>query len=80
MSPVPWPTASFRVRSVLACTLGAALLASSKSGEPSRIAFENRQERSGVTFVLNNGTTDGQHSWFRQKQPGIFQSALPQQS
>jgi hypothetical protein len=58
MSAVPWPTAAFRVRSVLACTLGAALLASSKPGEQSRIAFENRQEQSGVTFVLNNGTTD----------------------
>jgi hypothetical protein len=34
------------------------LLASSRPGEQSRIAFENRQEQSGVTFVLNNGTTD----------------------
>jgi hypothetical protein len=34
------------------------LLASSKPGEQSRIAFENRQKQSGVTFVLNNGTTD----------------------
>jgi hypothetical protein len=34
------------------------LLASSKPSEQSRIGFENRQERSGVTFVLNNGTTD----------------------
>jgi len=34
------------------------LLASLKPSEQSRIAFENRQERSGVTFVLNNGTTD----------------------
>jgi len=34
------------------------LLASSKPGEQSRIAFENRQEKLGVTFVLNNGTTD----------------------
>jgi hypothetical protein len=58
MSGVPWPTAALRVRSVLACTLGAALLASSKPGEQSRIAFENRQKQSGVTFVLNNGTTD----------------------
>ena len=58
MSGVPWPTAAFRARSVLACTLGAALLASSKPGEQSRIAFENRQKQSGVTFVLNNGTTD----------------------
>ncbi len=58
MSAVPWPTAALPVRSVLACTLGAALLASSKPGEQSRIAFENRQEQSGVTFVLNNGTTD----------------------
>ena len=58
MSAVPWPTAAFRVRSVLACTLGAALLASSQPSEQSRIGFENRQERSGVTFVLNNGTTD----------------------
>jgi len=58
MSGVPWPTAGFRVRSVLACTLGAALLASSKPSEQSRIGFENRQEHSGVTFVLNNGSTD----------------------
>jgi len=34
------------------------LLASSQPSEQSRIGFENRQERSGVTFVLNNGTTD----------------------
>src|SRR5882762_3183569 len=58
MSAVRWPAAGFCVRSVLACTLGAALLASSKPGEQSRIAFESRQEKSGVTFVLNNGTTD----------------------
>jgi hypothetical protein len=58
MSAAPWPTAGFRVRSVVACTLGAALLASSKPSEQSRIAFENRQEKSGVTFVLNNGTTN----------------------
>ncbi len=58
MSGVPWRTAGFRVRSVLVCTLGAALLASSQPSEQSRIGFENRQERSGVTFVLNNGTTD----------------------
>jgi hypothetical protein len=38
--------------------LGAALLASSKPGEQSRITFENRQKKSGVRFVLNNGTTD----------------------
>jgi len=58
MSGVPWPGAGLRARSVLACTLSAALLASLKPSEQSRIAFENRQERSGVTFVLNNGTTD----------------------
>ena len=58
MSVVPWPTAGFRVRSVLACTLSAALLASLKPSERSRIAFENRQEQSGVAFVLNNGSTD----------------------
>ncbi len=58
MSGVPWPAAGLRARSVLACTLSAALLASLKPSEQSRIAFENRQERSGVTFVLNNGTTD----------------------
>jgi hypothetical protein len=34
------------------------LLASSKPGEQSRIMFENHQEKSGVRFVLNNGTTD----------------------
>jgi len=58
MSGVPWRGAGLRARSVLACTLSAALLASLKPSEQSRIAFENRQERSGVTFVLNNGTTD----------------------
>ena len=58
MSAVPWPTAGFRLRSVLACTFSAALLASSKPSEQSRIAFENRQEKSGVTFVLNNCTTN----------------------
>jgi hypothetical protein len=34
------------------------LLASSKPGEQSRLAFENRQEQSGVTFILNNSTTE----------------------
>src|SRR5258707_6217912 len=58
MSAVPCPTAALPLRWVLAGPLGAALLASSKPGEQSRIAFENRQEQSGVTFVLNNGTTD----------------------
>ena len=58
MSAVPWPTGGFRVRSILVCTLGVALLASFKPREQSRIGFENRQEQSGVTFVLNNGTTD----------------------
>ena len=57
MSPAPWPTAGFGVRSAIVCTLGAALLASSKPGEQSRLAFENRQEQSGVTLILNNGTT-----------------------
>jgi enediyne biosynthesis protein E4 len=57
MSAVPRPTAGLRVRSVLACTLGLALLASSKPSEQSRIGFENRQVQSGVKFVLNNGTT-----------------------
>src|SRR5260370_25415656 len=33
-------------------------MASSKPGEQSRTGFENRQEQSGVTFVLNNGTTE----------------------
>src|SRR5882724_3626915 len=58
MSAVDRPAAGLCVRSVLACTLGVALLAASKRGEQSRITFENRQEKSGVTFVLNNGTTD----------------------
>ena len=58
MNAVPSPIAGFRVGSILACTLGSDLLASSKGGEQSRIMFENRQEQSGVTFVLNNGTTD----------------------
>jgi len=57
MSAVLWPTAGFRMRSVLACALGVALLASSKPSQQSRIGFENRQQQSGVTFVLNNGTT-----------------------
>jgi len=42
----------------MACTLSVALLAFIKPGEQSRIAFENRQAQSGMTFVLNNGTTD----------------------
>jgi enediyne biosynthesis protein E4 len=58
MSAMPCLSPGFPARSVLACTLGAALLASSKPGEQSRIGFENRQEQSGVTFVLNNGTTE----------------------
>jgi len=58
MSAVDRQAAGLCVRSVLACTLGVALLAASKRGEQSRITFENRQEKSGVTFVLNNGTTD----------------------
>jgi hypothetical protein len=60
MSTARGPAAGFRVSSVLvvACTLGVALLASSKPAEQSRITFENRQEKAGVTFVLNNGTTD----------------------
>jgi enediyne biosynthesis protein E4 len=61
VSTARWPTDGFGVRWVLVvveCTLGAALLASSKPGEQSRIMFENRQEKSGVRFVLNNGTTD----------------------
>jgi hypothetical protein len=55
---MPWLSPGFPAKSVLACTLGAALLASSKPSEQSRIGFENRQEQSGVTFVLNNGTTE----------------------
>ncbi len=58
MSAMPCLSPGFPARSVLACTLGAALLASSKPGEQLRIGFENRQEQSGVTFVLNNGTTE----------------------
>jgi hypothetical protein len=58
MSAMPCLSPGFPARSVLACTLGAALLASSKPGEQSGIGFENRQEQSGVTFVLNNGTTE----------------------
>jgi enediyne biosynthesis protein E4 len=61
VSTARWPTDGFGVRwflVVVECTLGAALLASSKPGEQSRIMFENRQEKSGVRFVLNNGTTD----------------------
>jgi hypothetical protein len=58
MTGVQWPTTPVGMTSVLACTLGAALLVSSKSNEQSRIRFENRQAQSGVTFILNNGTTD----------------------
>ena len=61
MSAVPGPSVGFRVKSlvvILAGSFGAALVAFSKPGEQSRISFENRQEKSGVTFVLNNGTTD----------------------
>src|SRR6266403_5033038 len=58
MSTVPWPAAGFRLSLISTCIFSAALLASSKPAEQSRIAFENRQEKSGVTFVLNNGTTD----------------------
>src|SRR6267378_8276788 len=58
MSAVGWPAAVFRLSLISTCIFSAALLASSKPAEQSRIAFENRQEKSGVTFVLNNGTTD----------------------
>jgi hypothetical protein len=58
MSAVRWPAAGFRLSLISTCIFSAALLASSKPAERSRIAFENRQEKSGVTFVLNNGTTD----------------------
>ena len=58
MSGVRWPAAGSRLSLISTCIFGAALLASSKPAEQSRIAFENRQEKSGVTFVLNNGTTD----------------------
>jgi enediyne biosynthesis protein E4 len=50
-------TENFLVKSGLACTLSAVLLVWSAPNGTSRIAFENRQERSGVVFVLNNGTT-----------------------
>jgi len=58
MSGVRWPAAGSRLSLISICIFSAALLASSKPAEQSRIAFENRQEKSGVTFVLNNGTTD----------------------
>jgi len=58
MTGVQRPTTLVGMTSVLACTLGAALLVSSKPNEQSRIRFENRQAQSGVTFILNNGTTD----------------------
>ena len=58
MSAVRWPAAGFRLSLISTCIFGAALLASSKLAEQSRITFENRQDKSGVTFVLNNGTTE----------------------
>jgi hypothetical protein len=58
MTGVLRPTTLTGMTSALACTLGAALLVSSKPNEQSRIRFENRQAQSGVTFILNNGTTD----------------------
>src|SRR6267154_1075419 len=58
MSAVRRPATGFRLSLISTCIFSAALLASSKPAEQSRIAFENRQEKSGVTFVLNNGTTD----------------------
>src|SRR5712672_3864909 len=58
MSGVRCPAAGSRLILISTCIFSAALLASSKPAEQSRIAFENRQEKSGVTFVLNNGTTD----------------------
>ncbi len=58
MTGVQRPTTLVGMTAVLACTLGAALLVSSKPNEQSRIRFENRQAQSGVTFILNNGTTD----------------------
>ncbi|MCU1315006.1 MAG: hypothetical protein JWN63_328 [Candidatus Acidoferrum typicum] len=58
MTGVQRPTTPVGMTSVLACTLGAALLVSSRPNEQSRIRFENRQAQSGVTFILNNGTTD----------------------
>jgi hypothetical protein len=58
MSAVRRPSAGFRLSLISTCIFSAALLAASKPAEQSRIAFENRQEKSGVTFVLNNGTTD----------------------
>ena len=58
MSAVRWPAAGFRLSLISTCIFGAALLASSKLAEQSRITFENRQAKSGVTFVLNNGTTE----------------------
>src|SRR5258708_38419176 len=58
MSAVRRPAASFRLSLISTWIFSAALLVSSKPAEQSRIAFENRQEKSGVTFVLNNCTTD----------------------
>jgi len=58
MTGVLRPTTLVGMTSAFACTLGAALLVSSKPNEQSRIRFENRQAQSGVTFILNNGTTD----------------------
>jgi hypothetical protein len=48
------------MKRLLACGLIALLVAAHLdvwAAEPSRIQFENRQKQSGVTFVLDNGTT-----------------------
>jgi enediyne biosynthesis protein E4 len=45
------------LKSALITVLGIILLISSGFSGQSRITFENRQKRSGITFVLNNGTT-----------------------
>jgi enediyne biosynthesis protein E4 len=55
---VPRPGLAFAMGTTLVCMLGSTLLIASRPSHLSRIAFENRQEKSGVTFVLNNGTTE----------------------
>jgi len=51
-------TPILEVTVALACAFGSVVLAfSTPQGDPSQIRFENQQKKSGVTFVLNNGTT-----------------------
>jgi hypothetical protein len=52
------PAGGLTLGILLICALRPGLQVSSRPTEPSHIRFENRQPNSGITFVLNNGTTD----------------------